>query len=209
MTPLLISCILSFASAPTLDSFTEFAEKIAPRITEGHVTGRQKAQFNKRLKEFPQIENILEIGLNAGHSAQNFFENCPNLKRFVSVDILWHDYTLDAIDFFKNRYQDRFQVIVGDSLEKIPEYASDHPDNKFDLIYLDGNHDYQYCLQDIINCRALAHDKTILWIDDFNIPVLCNAVNNCVSMGLIEIVAIYPSDEGGHERCWVEARYRL
>ncbi len=176
-------------------------------VTEGYMTDEQKKQFNERLKSCDSIESILEIGLNAGHSAENFFQKCKNLKTFVSVDICFHPYTPYAIAYFQKKYQNRFVPLVGDSRIKIPEYAQEHPDIKFDLIFIDGNHDYDYCLQDILNCREVAHKKTQLWIDDYNYESVAAAVQTAVEMGIIKIANFH--EEANEGRCWVEAYYLM
>ncbi|MES2344929.1 MAG: class I SAM-dependent methyltransferase [Chlamydiota bacterium] len=178
------------------------------KVTEGYVTNTQKAQFNARLQELPNIKSILEIGLNAGHSAENFFQNCPNLECFVSVDINLHPYTQHALEKLQARYQERFIPVIGDSTLKIPEYAVQHPKKKFDLIYIDGNHDYSYCLRDILNCFFVAHEETIVWIDDYNCIGAAEAINHCADLRVLEILKVHSSDISDRdERCWVEARY--
>ena len=54
---------------------------------EGYVTTSQKRQFSGWLGQHPEIEAVVEIGLNGGHSADNFFHCCENLQLFVSFDI--------------------------------------------------------------------------------------------------------------------------
>jgi hypothetical protein len=177
------------------------------RVTEGHMTPSQQIQYNERLKSYENIYSILEIGLNAGHSAENFFQQCPHLKTFVSIDICSHPYTPYAIHYFQENYKNRFIPVIGDSLIKIPEYAELHPDQKFDLIFIDGNHSYHYCLNDIINCRKVAHTKTHLWVDDYQYESVSNAIGHAVESGLMVIDHIH--EDPVSQRIWVEAHYTL
>lgn len=41
-------------------------------VTEGYVTATQKAEFIQDMQRISKIKKILEIGFNAGHSAELF-----------------------------------------------------------------------------------------------------------------------------------------
>lgn len=174
---------------------------------EGYMTNPQKQEFIERLKEYPNIKSIAEIGLNGGHSAETFFQNCSKIEKFVSFDLNQHDYTKAAVNFFKRRYKDKFSFVEGDSAQTVAKYAVQNPKTKFDLIYIDGNHSYQGCLNDIQNCAALANSKTILWIDDYHGDTIQRAVKDCEKAGLIKIVMVNHSYDPCGERSWVEACY--
>jgi hypothetical protein len=178
-----------------------------PRL-EGYMTPGQKKQFCDCLKTYPRLERIAEIGLNAGHSAENFLESCPNLKQFVSFDLCFHDYTLYCIDYLQNQYKEKFHFVKGDSRKTVKEYAKQHPEKTFDLIYIDGNHVHECCTADLINCQSIAHPGTFVWIDDYQYLSVFLAVHEQAHAGLIEIVGIHETkDLEGSHRCWVEAKY--
>jgi hypothetical protein len=59
-------------------------------------------------------------------------------------------------------YPGRLEFIPGSSTDTVPVY----PDKKFDLIFVDGAHDYATALQDLHNCRRLARPGTIVIMDD-------------------------------------------
>lgn len=173
---------------------------------EGYMSNEQKQQYKERLSLYPDIESVLEIGLNGGHSADNFLQTCTNLKKFVSFDINMHGYTQPAADYFKRTYKEKFEFIPGDSALTVPQYASDFPDQKFDLIYVDGKHTYEYVIEDIMNCRALAHPDTILWVDDYW-SFIQDAVLSLQAKGIIQVVHVQQSWGGHGGRSWMEARY--
>jgi spermidine synthase len=172
----------------------------------GYVTATQKFQMNEVLAAHPNIKTIGEIGLNAGHSADNFFGHCNQLERFVSFDIKCYP---EVLDYFAEKYKDRFHFVVGDSLETVPEFAERFPDVKFDLIFIDGAHSFDNCYHDILNMKQLAHSNTCLWIDDYKCPEVFEAVEVCKNMhGILEVIKVHSSDlRTAAERCWVEARY--
>lgn len=174
---------------------------------EGYMTEPQKQQFQEQLRHYPYIKSILEIGLNGGHSAENFFKNCRFLEKFASFDINTHAYTQPAVDYFFSKYGEKFEFIQGDSRVKVPEYALHFPEKRFDLIYIDGNHYYESCLNDILNCRALAHPNTILWVDDYWASSIQQAVNECVNNHLIVVEEIFEANDPCGFRSWIQARY--
>jgi mannan polymerase II complex MNN10 subunit len=173
---------------------------------EGYLSDEQKEEFKERLALYPHIRSILEIGLNGGHSAENFFQCCKNLNKFVSFDINMHAYTTPAVEYFSRKYKERFEFIQGDSTLTIPKYAELFPDEEFDLIYIDGNHTYEACRQDILNCQKLANPNTILWIDDYT-WFIQDAVTSLEESGVIVIKDVHRSWGSHGGRFWVEARY--
>jgi len=182
-------------------------------INEGYMSDPQKDQFNERLKTYGKITKILEIGLNGGHSAENFFNNCEDLILFVSFDINHYPYTNCAIEYFTKKFGSKFLFNPGDSMVTVPRFKENHPDYKFDLIFIDGCHAYKWAMSDIMHTRTMAHANTILWIDDVP-PNLSGpigkAVTECVEKGIIEIFEIHHSvHPTQHGRSWLEARFIL
>lgn len=198
---LLISSTL-FGS-PQEDSLETYLDSNNVRITEGYMETEQQRQFCERLKSYENIKTILEIGLNAGHSAENFFQACPNLGLFISFDINRYDYTKHAVDYLSNKYGNRFLFVPGDSAVTVPKFSMNYPNQLFDLIYVDGNHTFEYAFGDIFNCGSLAHLKTILWVDDYSAQEVYNAMKVLERRGVIKILNVYHSSE----RCWAEAQY--
>lgn len=174
---------------------------------EGYMTDSQKQQFREQLLSYSNVKSVLEIGLNGGHSSENFFQCCPQLERLLSFDICHHAYTQPAVEYFERFHKKEFKFVKGDSRFKVREYATDHPTEKFDLIYIDGNHEYQFCLQDLLNCRALAHSGTILWVDDYNSPEVQKAIGECAEQGILSVDQEYQSFDPYGDRCWVKAHY--
>jgi predicted O-methyltransferase YrrM len=199
---------------PEFSSLDRYLQKagfhLSPKHSEkneGYVTAAQKRQFISWLQSKPSIKRIVEIGLNGGHSAEIFFEHCPNLERFISFDIEMHGYTKVAKKYFMKRYRSQFLFISGDSQVKVPEYAlgSVHP--KCDLIYIDGDHSYESSLKDIMNCRLLAHENSILWIDDCHAPTVHAALLECEENGVIRVDEMHNSSDPCGNRSWVVAHY--
>jgi len=108
------------------------------------------------------IKNILEIGFNAGHSA-NLFLNTNTKCNVLSFDIGEHDYVKIGKKYIDNKYPDRHILISGDSTKTIPKYEMNI---KYDLIFIDGGHSYDVAKSDLLNCKRFAHKDTIVIMDD-------------------------------------------
>jgi len=104
-------------------------------------------------------ESGLEIGFNAGDSAYLFLQQGVQL---TSCDIFRHKYCYDACDFLRDKYNGKFFIIKGDSRIVLPTIK-----DKYDFIYIDGNHSYPVVKQDLKNIVKLCHENTLIIIDDY------------------------------------------
>lgn len=132
---------------------------------EGH-SGSMKPQQDKLIEILQKynIQSILEIGFNAGHSSELFLKNSN--ATVVSFDIGLHDYVKDGKAFIDLTYPNRHELIIGDSTQSLPLYLSQYPDKKFDLLFIDGGHSYEVAKADLENCRKFAHENSIVIMDD-------------------------------------------
>jgi len=186
----------------------EFLRSRGFALLTGALGEAQGQQFGQRLEQLPELKRIAEIGFNAGHSAECFFKNCPQLEQLISFDINAFPYTKPAADFFQTLHPAQFFLVEGDSRVKVPEFASLFPEQKFDLIYIDGSHWFQDVVADILHAQELAHPKTLLWLDDYHHTGVCQAIEFCKNLGVIAVKEIFPSeDKNGKKRVWVEAEY--
>ena len=110
---------------------------------------------------------ILEIGFNAGHSSALLSECFPGAE-IVSVDIGQHEYVQPAFERLKAFSRAKHTLVIGDSRVEVPKLAG-----PFDLIFIDGGHIESVPFEDLHNGRKLAHDSTIVFMDD-----VCNAWSN-------------------------------
>jgi len=112
--------------------------------------------FDEYIKTLEELHSMfqskkgLEIGLAWGHSARVYLESHPGA-------------TLTSIDP-ENEWNvclDNLIWIKGKSPEDVPK-------EKYDFIYIDGNHDYGAVVEDIKVCRPMLNG--VLAFDDYNRP---------------------------------------
>ena len=141
----------------------------------------QTARLVQLIQSLPSCANILEIGFNAGHSANTFLSH--SLAHVTSFDLGDRGSVPYAKKFMDLKYPTRHTLIIGDSTQTIPEWtkrttqtqdlSQAKPENirvglcpTQDLLFIDGGHTYEIAMADIMNCKPLAHKDTIVVIDD-------------------------------------------
>jgi predicted O-methyltransferase YrrM len=115
----------------------------------------------KRLISDPKVKTAMEIGFNAGHSADVFLGANPSLH-LTSFDLGAHEYVTAAKEYIDKTYPSRHTLILGDSTTTIPA----HKQTTYDLIFIDGGHEYEIAKADLLNCRRFADENTIVIMDD-------------------------------------------
>lgn len=131
----------------------------------GFVSNENQIKCLKELVNNDNLKNIMQIGFNAGHSADIFLGTNKNIN-LVSFDIGKGPCVKLGEKYIKNTYPNRHKLILGDSKKTLPEYIKNNPDLVFDLIFIDGGHDYITAKSDLMNCKKLSHKDTIVILDD-------------------------------------------
>jgi hypothetical protein len=158
-------------------------EGLTKAISEYYIVEGGSYQINAQVARLRELvaksspKSIMEIGFNAGHSALLFLENTPPETKVVSFDLGEYAYVFAAKRYIDSVFPGRHTLVTGDSTFTIPNYEDQvahrmnnpvtAPPHKFDLIFIDGGHQDDIPLKDIINSRRLARsNETIVAIDD-------------------------------------------
>lgn len=145
--------VTSFLNARGFNTFEGYSQQVPNQVTD-LITLSSGSDIH-----------VMEIGFNAGHSAEVFLQNNPTLT-LTSFDLGNHMYVPIAKEYIDTTYPNRHNLILGDSTVTVPQYINDNPDKTFDLIFIDGGHDYRIANADLENCKRLAHKDTIVILDD-------------------------------------------
>jgi len=125
--------------------------------------------------------NIIEVGVNAGHSTLlicetlvELIEKDPTFNSEPIViflfDICKYECTEHNYEILKKKYIEyniQIELFKGDSLDMIPRVLSNYPFD-FDFVEIDGSHFKDYVLGDILNTYQRINENGIIYIDDFN-----------------------------------------
>jgi len=133
-------------------------------VIEG-CTSSEELAYLAGLVSNGNIKLVGEVGFNAGFSSYIFLDTNPDIK-VVSFDLVKYSYVKSAKKMIDKKFPGRHILIYGDSKQTLPKFAEENPDIYFDLVFIDGGHDYKTAKSDIINLRRLSTKDTIVIIDD-------------------------------------------
>jgi len=137
-----------------------------------------KKKFENRLPI-----SVLEIGARYGESSEKIITQL-NVKNYVIIDPYetYDDYARDSFDkILKSKGGDlilqetrfRLQALISEltfhrSFSNDKNLLEKLSEEKFDLIFIDGNHEFDYVLDDLTNFFPLVAKNGILCGDDFH-----------------------------------------
>lgn len=129
-------------------------------------------------------KHILEIGFNAGHSCLLWLLASDD-TRVVGLDV---HYPTESVNYLKENYGDRFLFVHTNSINLSQQEIIDKWKNKFDLIFIDGDHSFDGVVRDLKNSLGL--EPKYIVFDDVRHPdhsYIETIINECSDLELIEL----------------------
>src|SRR3954468_13308550 len=158
-----------FSDIVETEMLTKIINRLVPYIPKSLPEGSASAELLQFLTQMLQanvsIIRIAETGFNTGASSRAFL-SARRDTTVVSFDIGEHMSVRPTKPRIDKQYPGRHQLVIGDSTKTLPEYSAAHPQERFDLIFVDGGHDYEVAKADLVHFRKMSHPETIVVIDD-------------------------------------------
>jgi predicted O-methyltransferase YrrM len=136
-----------------------------------HTYEKQEALF-EICQKLPIDAKVLEIGVFDGSSALLMLMAHPTIH-IIGIDICENDYPETAVAVLNRQFANRYTLVRGSSGEEINRLPAG---SRFDLVHIDGDHNYEGINSDILNVRNFVDDKTIVVLDDIDNYGVANAI---------------------------------
>ena len=143
---------------------TKYIEAAGHKIRQGYITQVKKHEEMFLPNIDKTVHNVLEIGFLAGHSAEMFLK-MNSYVNVTSVELGAFQSVACGKKYIDKNYPKRHTLLKGDSNEIIPIFV-ENTNIKFDIILIDGSYEEKVVRADIMNCKKLAHENTLLIINN-------------------------------------------
>jgi tetratricopeptide (TPR) repeat protein len=145
---------------------------------------------------------VAETGFGRGQSAWAFLSANPELT-MVSFDLVEYEGARTAKEIIDRYFPGRHTLIEGNSIDTVQEHGADD----FDLVFIDGGHDYDPAASDLRNFAKSG--RTVIFDDLVDADWAEGGVKAweeaTASDGFIDAQQLLRDGEG---RCWGIGRYR-
>ena len=111
------------------------------QFVEGFMIPHQCQQLIEFLHEHPEIQTIAETGFNVGMSSAAMLSVRPTIKIW-SFDLVQYNYVLGQKHLIDELFPSRHTLIIGDTMQTLPNFNIAAKDNLFDFVFIDGG---SYC----------------------------------------------------------------
>lgn len=120
------------------------------------------------LERLPNQPKVLEVGIDRGVTLIPLASHLARTTRFtyVGVDVLVQESLGLTLSMMDEAVRDGVKLYQANSLEILPKLAE--VGHKFDLILLDGDHNYHTVSQELEMLEPMLLPHTIMIIDDYD-----------------------------------------
>jgi hypothetical protein len=153
---------------------------------------RKVLSFEVRSARAKRAKEVLECAspcdtCQAGHTT-TYFPAVPLPSILItqtSSQLGQYAYSTKALSFLNKHYPGRVQVTMGDSLETVPGFHAMWPDERCNLLFVDGGHYYKHAIGDLRNFRPMRNESFhLLLVDDTNQGEVATAWSDYIAAGL-------------------------
>lgn len=135
-------------------------------------TKHTRRHFLQHLIVSNNFSTMVEVGVRRGGTTFHLLDNCSNLTIYAIDTDISQFYNKEI----KQRYKNRLIAIQG-----LSEVVCDLiPDGTIDLIFIDGNHSYEYVFRDIVKYSPKLKPTGLLTGHDIDYPGVNRAVTELV-----------------------------
>ena len=115
-----------------------------------------------------QAPRILEIGVSSGITLFALAQRLSHTHKafsYTGIDVLIQGDVRETIRYMNLGPQMGIELIEENSLTALPHMVSEN--QKFDIILVDGDHNYFTVSQELPMVHELSHDSTVVVVDDY------------------------------------------
>ena len=113
---------------------------------------------------------VLEIGIDKGITTFSMLHRLSSLGRpfsYLAIDILVRKEVIETIKYMGlDLKSNNVNLIEENSLKILPQLVESK--NKFDLIFLDGDHNYYTVINELKSVKEIMHENSIVIADDYH-----------------------------------------
>lgn len=112
---------------------------------------------------------ILEVGVDRGTTfvpMAVFLARTKDAFHLVGIDVMLQESLLITMSHIERDSQQRIDIVRANSLEALPKLVE--AGFKFDLILLDGDHNYHTVSNELRLVSSLAEKNSLIVVDDYN-----------------------------------------
>lgn len=117
----------------------------------------------------PHDPSILEVGVDKGTTFIPLLQHLVRTRerfQLVGVDIKLQQHLLTVVQNIDRGPEQHVYLLEGNSLEVLPSLAND--DAKFDVLLLDGDHNYYTVSRELAVISDLLYPHSIMLVDDYH-----------------------------------------